>query len=197
MFCQCMWGGGAAPSPSTPLQPFFLTLASFAGIAKHVHTQHKKKTIPDPFAFAARAGLWWWWCVLVLVPVRLLSLALLVPLCWCLWCFERVPCCPPHSLAAAGAAIFVLGAGAACNGDTFECIIFITRIFSCLGRTAGAGVLLVVVAAVVEGGGGWVGGGGAAAAADASATGACAHILQPKFRNSKRNQKKYRTVLHH
>ena len=25
----------------------------------------------------------------------------------------------------------------------------------CLGRTAGAGVLLVVVAAVVEGGGGW------------------------------------------
>ena len=64
-----------------------------------------------------------------------------------------------------------------------------------LGRTAGAGVLLVVVAAVVEGGGGWVGGGGAAAGA--SATGACAHILQPKFRNSTRNQKKYRTVLHH
>ena len=79
----------------------------------------------------------------------------------------------------------MLGAGAACNGDTFEGIIFITRIFSCLGRTAGAGVLLVVVAAVVEGGGGWVGGGGAAAGA--SATGACAHILQPKFGNSTRN----------
>ena len=72
----------------------------------------------------------------------------------------------------------MLGAGAACNGGTFEGIIFITRIFSCLGRTAGAGVLLVVVAAVVEGGG---------AAAGASATGACAHILQPKFGNSTRN----------
>ena len=77
-------------------------------------------------------------------------------------------------------------------------VSFLTRIFTCLGRTAGAGVLLVVVAAVVEGGGGWVGGGGGAAgAAGASATGACAHILQPKFRNSTRNQKKYRTVLHH
>ena len=105
MFCQCMWGGGAAPSPPTPLQPALPLLQALQSM--YIHSINK--TIPDPFAFAARAGLWWW-CVLVPVLVRLLSLALLVPLCWCLWCFERVPCCHPHSLAAAGAgpAIFVL-----------------------------------------------------------------------------------------
>ena len=43
----------------------------------------------------------------------------------------------------------------------------------CLGRTAGAGVLLVVVAAVVV-----VGDGGATGA---GAAGACAHMLHPKL----------------
>ena len=46
MFCECIWGGGAAPSPPTPLQLFFFRPTSSAGTA-HPHLKLKRQMHHD------------------------------------------------------------------------------------------------------------------------------------------------------
>ena len=68
MFCQCIWGGGAAPSPPTPLHAFFLGLPPLQGQPtptwnvstsnwnhrKKINSQNKKKLIPKIFPHPIR-----------------------------------------------------------------------------------------------------------------------------------------------
>ena len=96
MFCECIWGGGAAPSPSTPLQLFFLKAYLLCRDSsppietspwkKKYNSQNKKKIspkiFPHPFLSPWNFGDSYWKPIIFRVLLLLVSGSCGTPFWW-------------------------------------------------------------------------------------------------------------------